>query len=49
MTVSSVAVRAGQHDYRHLHPGRRSEPAQLSPVHIGQPDVEQDGIETFDR
>ena len=40
-----IAVRPGQHDDRHLHPGAAQQSAQFPPVHVGQPDIEQNGVE----
>ena len=49
-----VGVGAGQHDDRHLDAVAAHEPAGLAPVHVGQADVEQDGVvivalEAFER
>ena len=40
-----VAVRPGQHHDRHQHPEVAQQTAQLAPIHVGQPDVEDDRIE----
>jgi hypothetical protein len=39
-----VGVGAGQHDDRHLDAVAPHQPAGLAPVHVGQADVEQDGV-----
>ena len=40
-----VAVRGGQHDDRHVVAHAPGQPANLAPIHVGKPDVEQDQVE----
>ena len=40
-----VAFGAGQHEDGRAHPVAPHQPAQLAPVHVGKPDIEQDRVE----
>jgi hypothetical protein len=39
-----IAVRSGQHKDRYLHPGVAQHSAQFAPIHVRQPDIEQNGV-----